>query len=101
MPLDPAFLALPLRGLADAALSRADELGAEHADFRLERLRNATIRLRDGRVESSRDGHEIGIGVRVVHGGSWGFAAGIDLTPDVRRALSPSVPSRWPGSARR
>ena len=29
--IDPAFTALPLRKLADAALSRARALGAEHA----------------------------------------------------------------------
>ena len=86
--VDPAFVALPLRTLADAALSRAGELGAEHADFRLERLRNATIRLRDGRVQTSRDGHDVGFGVRVVHEGSWGFASGVDLTPDAARAVA-------------
>ena len=51
--LDPAFLALPLRALADAALSRARELGADHADFRLERIRSAAWRLRDARLDGS------------------------------------------------
>ncbi|HEY3260629.1 MAG TPA: TldD/PmbA family protein [Pseudonocardiaceae bacterium] len=86
--VDPAFLALPLRRLADAALSRAAELGAAHADFRLERLRNAMIRLRDGLVETTRDGNEVGFGVRVVHEGSWGFASGVDLTPEAARAVA-------------
>jgi TldD protein len=35
--IDPDFLALPLRAVADAALGRARELGAEHADVRIER----------------------------------------------------------------
>ena len=39
--VDGTFLALPLRALADAALARARELGVEHADFRLERVRSA------------------------------------------------------------
>ena len=38
-----SFLALPLRALADAALARARALGAEHADFRLERVRSAVL----------------------------------------------------------
>ena len=42
-----SFLALPLRALADAALARARALGAEHADFRFERVRSASWRLRD------------------------------------------------------
>src|ERR1700712_1357738 len=33
--VDPTFLAMPLRGLAGAALTRAEELGADYADFRL------------------------------------------------------------------
>ncbi|MGA5320541.1 TldD/PmbA family protein [Streptomyces seoulensis] len=78
--IDPSFLALPLRALADAALARARALGAEHADFRLERVRSASWRLRDGRPAGSSDTTDLGYAVRVVHGGSWGFASGVDLT---------------------
>src|SRR5262249_50259009 len=80
--IDPAFPALPMRRLAGAALARAGELGAEHADFRFERIRVQDLRLRDAKLESSRDAEEIGFAVRVVHEGTWGFAAGVDLTPD-------------------
>ena len=45
--IDEAFLALPMRALADAALTRAQELGVDHADFRLERiLRSEQMSLR-------------------------------------------------------
>jgi TldD protein len=80
--IDPSFLALPLRALADAALARAKALGAEHADFRFERLRDAGWRLRDGKPAGSMDSTDTGYAVRVVHGGAWGFAAGVDLTMD-------------------
>jgi TldD protein len=80
--IDQAFLALPMRQLADAALSRARELGAQHADFRLERIRTQDVSLRDARLESSRDEEQTGFAVRVVHDGTWGFAAGVDLTPE-------------------
>src|SRR5262250_2279797 len=80
--IDPEFVSLPLRSLADAALSRAGQLGAEHADFRVERLRDQTITIRDGKLQSAGDGDRLGFGIRVVHNGSWGFAAGVDLTPD-------------------
>jgi TldD protein len=79
--LDPVFLALPMRQLADAALSRARELGVEHADFRFERIRTQDLALRDARLETSRDGEDLGFAVRVVRDGTWGFAAGVDLTP--------------------
>jgi TldD protein len=80
--IDPAFLALPLRGLADAALSRARALGASHADFRLERVRSASWLLRDARPSGSSDTLQLGYAVRVVLDGAWGFAAGVDLTPE-------------------
>ncbi|HSV64468.1 MAG TPA: TldD/PmbA family protein [Mycobacteriales bacterium] len=78
--IDPAFLELPLRRLADAALGRARELGAEHADFRLERIRTQSISLRDSLLENALNGEDVGFAVRVVHEGTWGFAAGVVLT---------------------
>ncbi|MEU5543332.1 TldD/PmbA family protein [Streptomyces sioyaensis] len=80
--LDDTFLALPLRALADAALARARALGADHADFRLERIRSAAWRLRDARTSGTSDTTDLGYAVRVVHGGAWGFASGVDLTMD-------------------
>ncbi|MFH8406392.1 TldD/PmbA family protein [Streptomyces sp. NPDC018019] len=80
--IDETFLALPLRALADAALARARALGAEHADFRLERVRNAAWRLRDARPSEASDTTNLGYAVRVVHNGAWGFASGVDLTMD-------------------
>lgn len=80
--IDPTFVALPLRALADAALARARALGAEHADFRLERVRSASWRLRDAKPSGSSDTTDLGYAVRVVHGGAWGFASGVDLTMD-------------------
>jgi TldD protein len=80
--IDPSFRDLPLSRLADAALTRARELGATHADFRLERVRSAHVQVRDGDLAGSIDGDDTGFGVRVVHDGTWGFAAGVDLTPE-------------------
>jgi len=65
--IDPAFLALPLRRLADAALSRARDFGVDHADFRLERVRGQDIRVRDGRLQGADDTEDLGLAVRVVH----------------------------------
>lgn len=89
--VDESFLALPLRALADAALARARSLGAEHADFRLERVRHASWRLRDGRPSGSADTTDLGYAVRVVHGGAWGFAAGVDLTMDAAARVAASA----------
>ncbi|MEY9942363.1 TldD/PmbA family protein [Streptacidiphilus sp. MAP5-3] len=80
--VDGAFLSLPLRRLAEAALTRAQALGAAHADFRLERVRSASLRLRDARPAGGSDALQLGYAVRVVVDGAWGFAAGVDLTPE-------------------
>ncbi|HVE25647.1 MAG TPA: DNA gyrase modulator, partial [Sporichthya sp.] len=80
--VDDAFLAMPSRSMADAALDRARALGASHADFRLERVRDQAVRLRDSRLEASSDSEDVGFAVRVVVDGTWGFASGIDLTPE-------------------
>jgi TldD protein len=78
--VDPTFLALPLSALTDAALTRAVDLGCEHADLRVERIRTQTISLRDARLESLTDDEDLGLAVRVIHEGTWGFAAGVVLT---------------------
>ena len=51
--VDESFLALPLSALTDAALTRARDLGCEHADLRVERIRTQTISLRDARPRRS------------------------------------------------
>ncbi|WP_456599629.1 TldD/PmbA family protein [Blastococcus sp. SYSU DS0616] len=78
--IDESFLALPLSALTDAALTRAIDLGCSHADLRVERIRTQTISLRDARPEAFTDGEDLGLAVRVVHEGTWGFAAGVVLT---------------------
>ncbi len=86
--LDPTFTALPLHTLADAALTRAGELGATHADLRVVRTKRLHRQLRDARIEASSDSSELGLSVRVVHDGSWGFAAGVTTTPQEARRLA-------------
>ncbi|HKE71633.1 MAG TPA: TldD/PmbA family protein [Nocardioidaceae bacterium] len=80
--IDASFLAIPLRRLADAALQRARDFNVEHADFRLERLRSQSIRLRDGALEGSHDGEDLGFAVRVILDGTWGFAASVELSAE-------------------
>jgi TldD protein len=86
--MDSSFLAMPLRGLASAALQRAQELGVEHADFRLERIRTGHTTLRDGKLDSTGDREDVGLAVRVVHDGTWGFASGISRTAASAVALA-------------
>ncbi|MCU1489464.1 MAG: TldD/PmbA family protein [Acidimicrobiaceae bacterium] len=71
-----------LSELSSAALSAAKRLGARHAEVRVERIRTQGLSLRDGEVEGSADDVELGLGIRVVRGGSIGFAATVELTPE-------------------
>jgi len=80
--IDQEFTALPLRELADAALSQARGLGAQHADFRAERIRGQQIRLSDGTPQTLFDADDTGLAVRVIVDGTWGFASAVDLTAD-------------------
>src|SRR5580698_8275432 len=68
--------------MADAALSQAKALGASHADFRAERIREQDIQLSSGNLQALTDADTSGLAVRVIVDGTWGFASAVDLTTD-------------------
>src|ERR1039458_8187873 len=86
--LDAGFLELPLDSVRSAALQRAQELGCEHAEVRIERIRSQVVSLRDGQLETSVDDIELGVGLRVVRDGSLGFSATVELNADAAAALA-------------
>src|SRR5262245_18495679 len=63
------------RNLADAALRRAKKLGADYADLRACRYQNESIDTCEERVEAINSTQDVGFGVRVLLGGTWGFAS--------------------------
>jgi TldD protein len=81
--IDADFLALRRHELADAALTAATQAGASHADLRVHRILTEVIHLRDGRLETSELSREVGLAVRVVVDGTWGFASHAELVPEV------------------
>jgi TldD protein len=90
--IDPEFTAYPLRELAAAALQRAADLGAEHADFRAELIRHQRIGLSDAALETLAESADIGLAVRVVVNGTWGFASAVDLSTEAAvRAAAEAV----------
>ena len=83
--IDPAFRALPLARLADAALGRASELGAEHADVRVERIcRQSIAPARRRRDRRRRTPPTIGLAVRVVVDGVVGLRLARRRSPPER-----------------
>jgi TldD protein len=61
------------------ALAAATRAGATYADVRIVRHRRERVRAREDRVEGIGSSEDYGLGVRVIAGGAWGFAA----TPSV------------------
>ena len=86
--VDSDFLELPRRELADAALSAAKAAGASHADLRIHAITTETVQMRDGALESAVVNREIGLAVRVIVDGTWGFASHAELHPDVAAATA-------------
>ena len=81
--VDPDFLALPRQALGDAALSAALGAGASYADLRVHRIATEIVQLRDGELESAVTSRDVGLAVRVIVDGTWGFASHAELSPDV------------------
>jgi TldD protein len=86
--VDRDFLELPLTACADAALSRARDLGASHADVRVVSLLTSLLRLRDARLDGSVLDTDSGLAVRVLVDGCWGFAAADVVDVDTARRLA-------------
>ncbi len=94
--VDADFLALPRHLLAEAAVAAALAAGASYADLRVHRITTEHIQLRDGELETSVVTREIGLAVRVIVDGTWGFASHAELSPEVaaetaRRAVQVAV----------
>lgn len=86
--VDADFLGLPRFELADAALSAAVAAGASYADLRIHRITTELIQLRDGELETSVITREIGLAVRVIVDGTWGFASHAELDATVAAATA-------------
>ena len=70
-----------MQSVAQLALDTATARGATYADARVVATRNRSLTTKNGRVGHASDADSIGIGVRVIAGGAWGFAATADLGP--------------------
>jgi TldD protein len=84
---DPAARDLMMR-----ALDTARAAGAQYADVRVSRNRNQGVSTREQRVTGVSDNETMGLGVRVLAGGAWGFAATREMdAQSVDRAASAAV----------
>jgi TldD protein len=81
-------LVLPAQGdplaneLALEAISAARDAGASYADARVGRYRRQQINTRERSISGVSDTESLGLGVRTLVNGSWGFAATSEMTRD-------------------
>lgn len=69
-----------MRDLANAAIETTKRRGATYADARVMDIRYREISTKNGEVGTLAEGESLGIGVRVIASGAWGFAATDRLT---------------------
>src|SRR5208337_2852277 len=62
------------------ALDAASVRGVTYADARAVSIRNRSLATKNGRVGHASESESLGIGVRVIAEGAWGFAASADLS---------------------
>ncbi len=68
--------------LADVALNAAKMHGATYADIRIGRYLNQFIRTREKQVQGAVNTESYGVGIRVIAGGTWGFASTNNVTKE-------------------
>jgi TldD protein len=69
-----------MKNAADLALDAATVRGVTYGDARLVSIRNRSLTSKNGRVGHASESESLGIGVRVIADGAWGFAASADLS---------------------
>ncbi len=78
--------------LIQRTLAAAKKAGATYAEVRIVRRRDESVSTREDHVENVASAESYGVGVRVVAGGAWGFAATSRvLTADAVRAAQKAV----------
>jgi TldD protein len=68
--------------LADVALNAATKGGASYCDVRIGRYLRQFVITRETKVENIVNTESLGVGIRVIANGTWGFAATSELSDD-------------------
>ncbi len=78
--------------IAQIALDAATVGGVTYADARAVAIRNRSLATKNGHVGHASESGSLGVGVRVIAEGAWGFAASSDLSREaVERAAARAV----------
>ena len=81
-----------MRDLSLLALDRSVSLGATYADVRLVESAERLVSTKNGKVGQASSSETLGLGVRVIAAGAWGFSATDEMTSEgVQAAASRAV----------
>src|SRR5260370_25566694 len=69
-----------MKEIADWALTTAATRGATYADLRIVDERQRALATKNGKVGHASEAESLGIGIRVIAEGAWGFASTDNLT---------------------
>src|SRR5215211_1483551 len=99
-----SFEELPIKELLMEALTAAKGAGASWSDARIGRYRQNFVGTREKQIVQVGDTDSIGIGVRALVNGAWGFAASRTLTREgvamaAKEAAAIAKANRIPGAA--
>ncbi len=71
---------LAMREIADWVLNVCNTRGVQYADLRVVNDRHRALATKNGKLGYAADSESMGVGIRVIADGAWGFAATEDLT---------------------
>ena len=80
-----------MKQVAEWALNIANQRGASYADARIVDSRSRALATKNGKVGQASESESLGMGIRVLGDGAWGFAASDDLS----RSAVEETAVRW------
>ena len=81
-----------MRDIALQALDASQSSGVTYADVRVQETRARTITTKNGKIGQIGTSESMGVGIRVIAAGCWGFAATDDLTKSgIERAAALAI----------
>src|ERR1039457_3700159 len=83
---------LPMKHVANWALNIAAQRGTSYADVRIVAQRSRALTTKNGKVGSASDAESVGMSVRAIADGAWGFAASAEWGVALSRRL---LPGQW------
>jgi TldD protein len=69
-----------MKDVASWALNTVALRGASYADARIVDARSRALSIKNGKIGSASDAESLGVGVRVIADGAWGFAASDEMS---------------------